>query len=208
MGRLAQLAPICLASLLFACGGGGAPPTVDPPIPDPDGPLTGGTGGAKRTNATALIDTYAPALPITYTTLTAVPTSGSATYDGYFYGSVSGGPQNLVGDLSMAVQFTASSITVTGGVTDVYDGDDTALTGSLTLGAGALDRGGDPNADATMTATLTGSLNSGSDTIAFGVQLEGDFLGGTYDAIGGAAIGTATIGSASSDFDGGFIAER
>lgn len=204
--RLLHILAACL--WLSACGGSGTPPTVDPPIPGPGTPPSTGNGGEKRDDATDLVQSHAPSVPITYTALSAIPTTGSATYNGFFYGDIDGGLQDLIGDMAMAIQFTSSSVNVSGTVSDFYDANDNALTGTLSFGGGALDRSGDPNADATFTATVTGSLSDGTDTLVFGAQLEGDFLGGTYDAIGGAAIGSVTIGTDASDFDGGFIAER
>jgi len=55
------------------------------------------------------------------------------------------------------------------------------------------------------TGTLTD--DAGSDLV-FGVQLEGDFLGTSNDAIGGAALGGVSVDGVDQDFDGGFIAER
>lgn len=213
-----------LALALAACGGGAATtpvvtqaptiPTPSTPTPTPSAPTvpTGGTGGAMRDAATALVSTYAPSNLIDYTPLSSVPTSGNATYDGYFYGDVSNGTtvsDSLIGDLQLTASFTAGSANISGTVSNVVDNQNRTLTGTLALSAGALDRAGTPAKNPTLTATASGTLtNAASQAMVFGTQLEGDFLSGTAAAVGGEVLGGVTIAGTDYDFDGGFIAEE
>ena len=203
-----------LAATLSACGGAGTPSVTDPPPGKIPTPVGGGGGGSasggpeKRTAAAALVTEYAPSLPIAYTALSAVPTSGSATYQGYYYGEIADTSQNLIGDLRMVANFNGSSVGISGSVLDIYDAGDNAVSGTLSLSNGSLDRSGDPAGDATLSADVTGTLTTSSQSIVIGAQLEGDFLGAVYDAVGGAVLGSATINGTRRNFDGGFIAEK
>lgn len=148
-----------------------------------------------------------------YTALSAVPTSGSATYDGYLRGDLANTTDSvtdmLLGEMSMRVTFTTSSVTVTGDVSGFVDDDDEPLTGSLSLGNGSLDRGGSPTNDATLLVSASGTLTDDQGrTLVVGTQLEGDFLGTGHAAVGGEVLGSVTVNGVDQDFDGGFIAER
>ena len=83
-----------------------------------------------------------------------------------------------------------------------------AVAGTLAIGSGSLNRSGNPDLDATVTASATGTLTQGSESVELGTELEGDFLGSGAEAIGGAVVGVATFGSTRRDFDGGFIAAQ
>lgn len=197
---------------LSACGGGGGggdgEPMVTPP-PDPTPPSPGDS--AMWDARAALLTTHTE--PTNYTALSSLPTSGTATYDGYFSGTLSNTTDNvtdsLIGALSLGVQFRATTVTVSGTVSDFVDSDDNALTGELTLSAGSLDRGGDPGSDATLVMQANGTLRDaqGQDLI-IGTQLEGDFLGTGHAAVGGEVLGGVTVNGVDQDFDGDFIAAR
>lgn len=216
---------LCLATLV-ACGGGttttmvtedrvvptptGSTPTTPTTPVTPTGPLT---PAQERTAATALVNRFAPAMQPTYTALSAVPTTGAAVYEGYFYGNLANRSDavtdSLLGVLNMRVGFTSTSVTVSGTVTGLSDARDTDLTGTLRLSNGALNRGGSPVNDATLTANVAGTLTDGAGRdLVLGVRLEGDFLGAVPDGVGGEALGAVTVNGVSQDFDGGFIAAR
>lgn len=200
---------------LSACGGGGGgePMVTSPPDPDPTPitpPPTPGDSAMWDARA-ALLATYTE--PTIYTGLPSVPTSGTATYDGYFSGALSNTTDNvtdsLIGALSLGVQFRATTVTVSGTVSDFVDSNDNALTGELTLSTGSLDRSGDPGSDATLLMRANGTLRDaqGQDLI-IGTQLEGDFLGADHTAVGGEVLGGVTVNGVDQDFDGDFIAAR
>lgn len=223
--RLA-LGAVCLAALT-ACGGastsgtvapvqpviptptGGTTPPVTTPI-TPTGPLT---AAQERNAATALVSRYAPASQPAYASLSAVPTTGAAVYDGYFYGDLANRSDSitdsLIGEMQMRVAFDARSVAITGTVTGLSDADDKDVAGTLRLTDGALNRSGNPNSDATLSASVAGTLTDGAGrNLVVGVRLEGDFLGAKADGIGGEALGAVTVAGDSQDFDGGFIVER
>jgi hypothetical protein len=201
--------------LLAACGGGGGGANAPDPDPDPVTPVvvpTGPqTGPQMRASFGELADAYTD--PVVYTTLSAVPTTGSATYRGYLRGDLSNTTDavtdSLIGRMTMQVGFTASSVSVSGSVTDFADAENRDVDGSLTLSNGSLDRGGNPANDATLNVTFAGTLtDAGSRTLNVGGQLEGDFLAGSHRAVGGDALGRVTVGGINQDFDGSFIAQR
>ena len=216
---------------LVACGGGAAttpvvenPPDVTPtPTPDPEPtpapdptptpapePDTGPSADAMRASQTSLIAQYQP---VTYTALTAVPASGWAEYDGYLSGTLSNGSDDLtdtiVGDMSLRVGFTSTSATVSGNASNFRDDDNAAMDGSLTFANGSFDRDGNPNSDVTLTFTANGTLtDADGNALAFGTQMEGDFLGDRHNAVGGEVLGRVTHAGTTQNFDGAFIAER
>lgn len=205
---------VLMLVLLVACGGGGGgSPTDDPDIPGPGGPGNAPPQDISGLRAAAvdLLDDWATGGVAEYAALSAVPTTGSARYDGYLYGDLSDGDDtvldSLIGTLTLDVDFTATSPAFSGTVRDVVDSRDDPFSGTLTVSGGSLNRDGNPANDATLRdVTVAGTLrNSGGDNLVFGVQLEGDFLGASAEAIGGEAIGRVSVGSASQDFDGGFI---
>jgi len=204
-----------MLSGLAACGGGGGSDgavTTEVVVPSAgDTTTSGNTVSGPRASAEVLLATWAPP---TYTNLSAVPTSGSASYDGYLFGDLSNTSDDvtdtIVGSLSLRANFNSSSASFTGTASDFVDSDDAAMMGSLTISGGTLDRNGDPASDATVRGVnVAGTLTDSADQdLVFAVQLEGDFLGDTYDAIGGNALGGVSVDGVDQDFDGGFIAEQ
>lgn len=214
-----------LIALLTACGGGGGagsetPATTDPTIPAPEaGPSTLDPADVPRTTtaldeaANGMIDTWAGTTPIAYTSLAVIPTSGSARYDGYLYGALSDArgsqTESVIGRLNLDVAFSNSSAGFTGNASDFVTGDNDALTGTLSISGGGLNRNGNPASDATVQGVaVNGTLTGAGATRVFGIALEGDFLGTTAEAIGGDALGRVTVDGTDQDFDGGFIAEN
>ena len=202
-----------LMASLAACGGGGSTTvgTEDASIPTPETtPETPLTGEQMRSNALVLVGDFDP---IEYTALTSVPTTGEAVYNGYFYGGLAndtdGITDSVIGTMAMTVTFNATSVGVTGSVDDFADADDNAMSGSVTLSGGSLNRDGNPSNDATLLVQANGTLTDSADrALVLGAQLEGDFLGGAYTGVGGAALGSVTVDGVDQDFDGGFIGEK
>jgi len=192
--------------LLGACGGGGTTSPSTPTIPTP--PPT--SGSASLDAARSLLDTYAD--PLTYTAMGSIPTTGSASFNGYAYGNLANSTDtitdNIVGDLSINVSYGGST-SFTGSISDIVDEDGDALTGSLTLSSGSLNRSGSPTQDPTVAISISGSLTDGSaQTLNITGLLEGDFLGTSANALGGELLGTVTVNGTPQDIDGGFIAAR
>ena len=221
--------PLCTVMIfasLSGCGGGGgaasdvpmvtpapsppatAPATdpVTPPVTTPPATTNSGMLAAQA----ALITDYSP---ITYTELSTIPVSGRADYNGYLGGALSNKSDkitnSIVGDMSLSITFDRTSPSVTGKAENFRDADDAAMTGTLTLSNGSFDRNGDPNSDATLTLSANGTLRDAQNrNLVFGGQLEGDFLGNKYNAVGGEVLGRVTQGGIDQNFDGTFIAER
>ena len=210
--RILWIAPLCLT--LAACGGGDAPIIATPTAPTtpttPTSPPVDESGADMRSSANTLLATYAD--PVVFTALSDIPSSHTATYNGYAYGDLSNGSDaitdTLIGQLSLNISLTSSNATVTGTIDNFADDNDDAVTGTLTVSNGSFDRSGDPNADATFKANFTGTLtDNASRSLSVGGLLEGDFLGSDPDAIGGNLLGSVTVSGVTQDIDGGFIAE-
>lgn len=204
-----------LVGLLAGCGGSAAttpvvtgPPVVTAPV------ITQASlseMAAMQSAQAAMISDYSS--PIVYTPLASVPTSGNAVYKGYLGGTLANSSDGLtdtiIGEMSLTVEFTNSSVNVSGSARNFRDDDGALMTGSLTFSTGDLDRGGDPSSDATLTLTANGTLiDADTNSLLFGTQLEGDMLGTNYSAVGGAVLGLVTHNGISQDIDGEFIAER
>jgi len=111
--------------------------------------------------------------------------------------------------MKITVRFTANGVSTIGRATNFCDENNNALSGSLVLSAGQLDRTGNPNNDATFATGLDGELEAQSGQIrSIETRLEGDFLGAQQNALGGALFGRACKGGIVQDIDGAFVAAR
>ena len=195
---------LCVSSLLVACGGGsGATPTVPaPPSVPGSGPIAAATG---------LLNTHAD--PVSYTSLGDIPSSGTATFEGYAYGTLDDQSDtvtdSLIGDLTVTVSFGNNNTLLTGSITNFTDENDDALTGTISLTDGNFDRSGNPSADPTIGVTISGEIvDNQSQTLSINGRLEGDFLSSNAAAMGGELLGTVSVNGERQNIDGGFIAER
>ena len=150
--------------------------------------------------------------PPEYTSLSMVPTTGSATYDGFVSGVLSNTSDDvtdtLIGDLSINVSFDGSEM-ISGVADGFLDDSGNHLSGEIILSGGELDRAGDPNVDATLTFDGSGQLTAANgDTIAIDADFAGDFLGDEFEAVGGEALAQVTVDGATQSFGGSFIATR
>jgi len=227
--RGSVLTAVTAFTLLSACGGGSAvfqtittsPPETSLPetgpeeetsAPAPD-PFTFAVDNEQRDTAIDLIAVWAQDGESDFSSTAVVPITGSATYDGFLYGDISDDgnapTDSLIGALELDVSF-GSDTSFSGAVTDFQNADNVALSGSLTIVGGDFDRDGNPASDATIQGVAVSGILTDPDgtTYDLGVALEGDFLGSTAEAIGGAAIGGVSVDGVDQDFDGGFIAER
>ena len=197
------------ALLTSGCGGSSTSPD-QPPVTPPLPPIQ--TAPEEMQAALDdLLDIFSS--PVVYTDLNDVPTTGAATFNGYFSAQLANPnddlPDELISNLDLAVDFDASGVNVTGVAENFFDEENHALSGSLAISAGALDRTGNPNLDATFTAQLTGTLTlNGGETLDIESRFEGDFLGPQYDALGGAVFGRVTFGGNVQDIDGRILAAR
>ncbi|WP_372921994.1 hypothetical protein [Roseovarius sp.] len=205
------LLPLILT--LSACGGGGgggSPATSEPPPPPDQAPPQSTPPPPEIALRDSLITTYTP---LSYTPLALVPTTGSLTYNGTWGGTLSdrndASTDSLLGRLKVTARFTASSLGIDGEVTGLTDAEGAPVGGTLTLSEGALDRAGDPFADATLTFAATGTLtDSAGRKLAVETRAEGDFLTDPAHAMGGEVLGRVIHEGRGQTMTGGFIAER
>jgi len=213
--RLLWIAPFCLT--LAACGGSSSPVVEDPIVPDlpaaptdpdPVDPPTGDaqTGAEMRSSATSLLLEFAD--PVVFTELSNVPSSMTATYDGYAYGTLAGNPSTitdtLTGSLSMSIGLASNTANISGTISNFVDDADNAVTGDLTITDGTFNRAGDPSDDPTLSINFAGTLTDAGQDLVVGGQLQGDFLDTNYNGVGGALLGQVN----GHPINGGFIAER
>ncbi len=199
------LSILCLGSI-SACGGGGGGTIVPtPPPPPPELEIE------EFVVAQELLTTHAD--PVTYASPDTAPTSGTAQFNGYAYGSMTNSTdtitENIIGDIRINVVFGNTSTGFTGIIENFIDEDGNAMSGSLTLSSGTFDRLGDPAADSTIGIAVRGTITDAtSQELTIGGRLEGDFLGSSTDAIGGEFLGTVSFEDTEQDLNGGFVAER
>ena len=151
-------------------------------------------------------------LPIDYTDMARVPIMGSASYNGYISAQLSNRSDDvtdtLIGELHLEVDFAASDM-VTGSADGFLDDTGSALTGTLNLSGGSLDRDGDPNTDATFTFEGTGELvNAGGRTLVLLTTFEGDFLEENLSGVGGDVLGQVIVDGSTQSLGGFFIGTR
>ena len=192
----------CLCStvvlLLCACGGAGTQDSDQ---------LSALQERQRATNQ--LIASFSP---IEYTELNTIPTSGSALYQGFVSGQFSNTDDDitdtLIGDLSLQVVFDAPEM-VSGSVGNFLDDRGNSMSGSLVLSGGVLDRGGDPDIDATFTFDGSGDIiDNGGRSISVTAAFAGDFLKDGYTGVGGDVQGQAIVNGLSQSFGGLFIASQ
>ena len=127
---------------LAACGGGGSgddtPTVVDLEVPEPTDTTTPDTSTTgQRASATALLTTWAPTNPPTYTALGTIPTTGGADYEGYVFGELANSSDDItdsvIGSLTLEATFTAGGASFSGNARDFVDSADKDLTGRLTI---------------------------------------------------------------------------
>ncbi len=189
-------------SVLASCGGGGG--GNEPGVVTELARLN-----AMRVEASELVADFAP---IEYTDLTSIPVSGSATYEGYISAQLSNTTDDvtdtLIGQLHLNVSFEAGDM-VTGEADGFLDDAGASLNGSVVLSQGSLNRGGDPNVDATFIFRGAGDLHDADGrTLTLSTVFEGDFLEDGYTAVGGDILGQVTVEGEDQNLGGLFIGTR
>lgn len=171
---------------LAACGGGGGS----------DGAESLRDYGSDSARAAQLVDSTAR---LTQTAAAAMPTTGSAEYDGIVGMAFGGQPASLAkADLLGEVDLRANFATgrVTGELDDFHTADGRELEGELRLGNGRI-RGSEFDAD--LDGRLTGGGNAPG---AVSGRLDGRFLGAGADALSGTGTGTSDQGGLGMIFRG------
>lgn len=187
-------------------GGGGAP-----------GGGSGGGGGTADGQTFLehdgpLMEMEGRTAALAPTSTAAMPTTGSATYDGYAFVemNMTGGPVD-VGDpgyeaanarIALNADFASSS--VSGQIHEVGVEDGPTLTGSLPITGGSISGNG-------MTGRAAGTLGGGDrGDIGLDLALDGTFRGSAAEAVRGTITGTVEYDGATGAVfgDSGFAAER
>lgn len=185
---------------LAGCGGSAVPPVV---LPAPD-------FVALDQNAQSLVTTYDATA---FTDLSTLPTSASASYQGFLgatiYNNLGNRVTRIVGAADMTVTFGNANITATGNVTQFQDETDGAMQGTLVIASGVLDPSADPTVDPTFTALASGLLRWDNNLgRQIDIVLEGDLRGQDHAALGGEVLGRHTASGGSGDVIGSFILAR
>lgn len=172
---------------LTACGGSNAPLTFDQ------------IAEQGSTIALEIID-----LP--FTDPSTLPTSGSATYDG-FVGVEIENAFGVAGELEITANFAGGG-NLSGRVFNVVGENGFAYGGELDLDNSTLDRGADTDFEYTFQMDMTGTLDGEDEAVVVDAMLLGDFTGPGHEFIEGAAVGAITTGGIRQDItDGGFVGE-
>ena len=201
LGLLPRSLQCCIAfQLLASCGGGGGEPGVVTEM---------ARLNAMRAEANQLVEDFTP---VEYTDLATIPVTGGANYEGFISAELSNTTDDvtdtLIGQLHLNVSFDPGEM-VTGQADNFLDDAGEALTGTLALSQGSLDRGGDPDMDATFTFRGEGDLqDSNGRTLTLTTVFEGDFLEEDYFAVGGDVLGQVTVEGDDQTLGGLFIGRR
>jgi hypothetical protein len=144
----------------------------------------------------------------------ALPTSGgNVTYTGVLGANLddgAGGTDSLIGQMNLTANFQDSEIS--GNVVNFVDVNSATYTGQLAIGNGVIDRGANVATQFTITADLTGDLNSTTaGAVNFATTLDGDFYGANYENVGGQLNGNVTSATGTTAVNGDnsyFLGER
>ena len=204
---ISGLAPLLLAAGLAGCGGGGGGNTGGLTSTSPDTTFTDTTNAyhAMATSVTGDTTTGSPGLAAT----TTMP-SGTATFNGYAALLVGlPGDANprlaLVSPATLAADFAAGTVTgsasaFTGHPIDPatysYTGSASTYSGAIALSGGCIGTASGCTGTSNpqdVSATATGTLTGGGNTVAVNHFLRGQFYGNPLSAID--LAGTSTAGT-------------
>ena len=192
-----RLALLILGSSLFtvACGGetgdGGTTPPVD--------------YSQYQSELATLQSSW---LTVPATDPLTLPLSGSATFTGVLQMAIetSAGELGVAGRLDLTSSFATN--TIGGTATAFVDENAVALTGSLAITGGVLNRAANTAVEYTYGANLDGTLTGGGETFVLSGDLSGDFAGTNYLATTGIVAGTAVSSFGTGYMFGSFIAAQ
>lgn len=151
-----------------------------------------------------------------FTGAAALPTSGSAAYDGVMtldLNTEEGVPdREMLGELELEVNFGRSTDAVSGSATNFVNYDGEEFDGTLAITDGDLDRVNDApvgSIEPAIVADLGGTLtNESGGSYEFDGDVRGNFRGTEPDYVGASFVGTVVTPEDEREFDGGFVAER
>lgn len=140
-----------------------------------------------------------------------LPTSGSATYDGYMGMTLEDDATNptvLVGDLTMSVEFEGTP-TFEGTADDFVDDQNDEYDGSLQITEGVVFRDVDVEEFYSAEFEVDGTLTDpDGDDLEFSGDGVGDFFGDDQEYMLGEHGGIVTVDGDIIEYGGGFVAER
>jgi len=140
-----------------------------------------------------------------FTDPASLPETGSTRYDGIIALVVD--TSVLGGDVSITANWRDDS--VSGQATNFLDEENSALSGSLAITNGTIDRTADVDIDFTVVADVDGTLRGGGNNYDFDMTYLADFYGTNQAAIGGITVGQVVVNDARvEDVDGYMVAER
>ena len=189
-----NVATLCCL-LLAACGGDSGDGGTTPPVDY-------STYQAQFAALHATWDSIAVTDPAT------LPDSGSATFSGVMLldAQLGAGATSMAGTLNLAANFATDGIS--GTADNFIDDADIAMTGTLVISNGILDRNANTAIEYTFSSLLAGTLAGGGETYVISADLSGDFLGPSYDAVAGVIAGSAETGFGTGYLFGEFIAAQ
>lgn len=196
-GSVKKYAFLIAAGILAACGSGST--DQDQQVNQFD---------QLNAAANALI---ADNLPLVYTDLASDIPSGTVGYAGYlvayFENTNDDITDAMAGRMELDVSFDAPEM-VSGRALGIYDEEGRRLTGTIDLTGGVLDRGGNPETDATFTFDGNGALvDANNSRLSMTMLFEGDFLNAGATGLGGNILGTLTENGVGQTLEGLFIME-
>ena len=141
-----------------------------------------------------------------------LPDDGTANYTGFMTAHLptgdDGARSGYIGDLQMAVDFSAERNQVSGRARNFANNDGLALDGKLRLRGGDLFRDTDPDDNYTFTGNVDGRLSADGDTYDIDARIEGEFRGRRQNGVSGLLFGDVTGPFGQDIFDGDFVAVK
>ncbi len=152
---------------------------------------------------------------LAFTDPSALPTTGTATYEGVVGLNLESVPDetlqgyDLAGELEMTVNFAGAGDAITGRADEFVGIDGEEFAGALIIDDGSLDRDADLSSEYTFGADLAGELTGEDGTSrTFDTEMLGDFAGSDHSHAFGVVGGTACTDTACTLVEGGFVGER
>ena len=191
-----RIALLLICALLAGCVSGG-----ENPVPkEPD------VGFAAYANQAAALHATWDAQAITAPTT--LPLSGTARFDGVMGLRLATGTGELLmnGALRLNIDFATDGLSGQAG--SFSDQSQNAVSGSLAITGGVLDRTANVGAEYTFSANIGGNLTTPFDSFAITGDINGDFSGASAGAVIGLVSGTAISSIGTGYVFGDFIAEQ
>jgi hypothetical protein len=116
------------------------------------------------------------------------------------------GSRDMSGAVTLSTVFSANSLS--GNASNFMDDKNSAMSGTLTITGGILDRGVDTSVSPVFSANIDGTLSGGGDNFQINGDLAGSFLGSSNLGVSGIISGFATSAFGTGYLFGFFLAEQ